>query len=500
MTLLPQQSELFPKMFQEKSPPESLVALAKSLRTDYGMLEEPVPAPELRERKAATVALAALRELFRIWGLDGSNFGSSHWNPLGSLISAGSKVVLKPNWVLHANKSGYGMDCLVTHTTVIEAVLEYVALARPGIVVLGDSPVQGCDFEALRTGCAVDQMASRFRERGMNLSICDFRRTLLPGGNLGRAKIEGVRGLEHFILFDLNRESLLEPLAQDARKFRVTMYDPDLMFKTHCPGRHQYLIAREIIEADTILNLPKLKSHKKACLTGALKNMVGINGHKEYLPHHRKGGSLSGGDCYEGASFFKSVAESLLDAANRSKPGAKQTLLAKSAGAMRRLAVSAGQDDNLEGSWHGNDTVWRTCIDLQRIALYGQLDGTLATTPQRRIVSITDAIIAGEGEGPMRPTPVPSGYLTGAINTAAAEWAHARLMGFDPRRIPLLRGAFTDFSYPLVDFLPSEIHLRSNEAEIPEGEIFPINGRAFSPSAGWKGYCELDATHNHKSR
>jgi uncharacterized protein (DUF362 family) len=464
--------------------------LARSRDANYGALERPVPAPELPDGIAGTVALATLRELLRVWGLDAAHFGLREWNPLGAFILPDSKVVLKPNWVFHWNKSGFGMDCLVTHTNVIEAVLEYVALARPGTVVIGDAPVQGCDFEALRRNCAVDQMVDRFRKRGINLTICDFRRTLLPEGTLGGAKIEEHRGMENFILFDLKKESLLEPLAPDAHKFRVTMYNPDLMFRTHSPGRHQYLIAREIIEADTILNLPKLKAHKKACVTGALKNMVGINGHKEYLPHHRKGGSLSGGDCYEGVSLFKSGAENLFDAANRFKAGAVQKLLARSAGISLRLAMYLGQDSNLEGSWYGNDTVWRTCIDLQRITHYGRVDGTLATRPQRRVVSITDAVIAGEGDGPMRPTPVPAGYLTGAINAAAAEWAHARLMGFDPHRIPLLLGAFKKFSFPLVDFLPSEIRLRNKDGEISEDAITPIDGRAFSPAAGWKGHCE----------
>lgn len=481
----------------EERPAENLVVLAQSRHTDYGALEDPVPAPELSGGKADAVAMAAVRELFQVWGLDASRFGSSQWNPLGIFISPGSKVVLKPNWVLHWNKSGCGMDCLVTHTSVIEAVLEYVALARPGSVVVGDSPVQGCDFETLRKSCGVDRIVDRFRNRGMNLSICDFRRTLLPSGELGGAKIEAHRGMEQFVLFDLKKDSLLEPLALDAQKFRVTMYNPNLMFRTHGPGRHQYLVAREIIEADTVLNLPKLKTHKKACLTGALKNMIGINGHKEYLPHHRKGGSSAGGDCYEGVSFFKSGAETLLDAANRSQPGTRQALLAKFASMMLRYAMLQGQDSNLEGSWYGNDTVWRTCLDLQRIVRYGRLDGTIAATPLRRVISITDAVVAGEGEGPMMPTPVLTGCLTGAINPAAAEWVHARLMGFDPRRIPLVLGAFTNFGYPLTDFPPSEILLRSKEAQLSEDEIFPVGGRAFDPAKGWRGHCELNGTRDN---
>jgi uncharacterized protein (DUF362 family) len=59
------------------------------------------------------------------------------------------------------------------------------------------------------------------------------------------------------------------------------------MAKTHHPGVHQYLVAKEVIEADIIINLPKLKTHRKAGVTCALKNLIGINGNKEYLPHHR---------------------------------------------------------------------------------------------------------------------------------------------------------------------------------------------------------------------
>src|SRR6185312_2947588 len=156
---------------------------------------------------------------------------------------------------------------------------------------------------------------------------------------------------------DLGSDSLLEPLAADAEKFRVTMYNPDLLQRSHSRGRHQYLIAREVLQADVVINLPKLKSHKKACVTGALKNLVGINGNKEYLPHHRKGGSEGGGDCYVGQPAWKRAAEDLLDVANRRSPGSTQAAFAWMAGAAERIAAKLGADENIEGSWYGNDTI-----------------------------------------------------------------------------------------------------------------------------------------------
>ena len=125
--------------------------------------------------------------------------------------------------------------------------------------------------------------------------IRDFRRTTCVFVDGVRVSTEGLQSEDRFVLFDLGRDSLLEPITDARDSFRVTCYDPRLLAKTHAPGRHRYLVARDIIDADVVINLPKLKTHKKAGITCALKNLIGINGNKEYLPHHRIGGSTSGG-------------------------------------------------------------------------------------------------------------------------------------------------------------------------------------------------------------
>lgn len=457
------------------------------------MLAEPLPAPELGAGQVVTVAQAALRELFSIWGLDEEAAGTSQWNPLGALIPPHARVVLKPNWVLHYNQGGAGLDCLVTHPSVIEAVLDYVALAHPSEVVVGDAPVQGCDLPALLGWSEMASLARRFGAGEPPARVADFRCTLLHGRGFGAERSENRRDSADYVLFDLAGESLLEAISSDAQRFRVTRYSPDLLGRTHAPGRHQYLVAREVIQADVVINLPKLKSHKKACVTGALKNVVGICGKKEYLPHHRKGSPGRGGDCYTGSSWLKRRAEDLLDAANRRPADWMQRLLGRSAREVARCARLLGADDNLEGAWYGNDTVWRTSLDLQRILRYGRLDGGLDGSPQRRVITITDAIIGGEGDGPLANTPIATGFLTGALNTAAAEWVHARLMGFDPNRIPLVRESFADFSHPLAAFRPTEIRVRMAGRELPAQEIWPFEGKCFRPPEGWRGHCELPA-------
>jgi hypothetical protein len=339
---------------------------------------------ELPQWTRPTSALITFRSLLAAAKLDSGNFGSSEWNPLRELIE-GKRVVLKPNWVTHINGSGYGLECLVTHPTVLEAIIHYVVKASPKSIVLGDAPIQGCDFNKLMSDSGTAEMIDRFATHGAPIEVKDFRRTILPEGKQTRKPLEACRPLDDFIVYDLGIESSLEGITSADSEFRVSMYNPDLLKRTHGRGKHQYLIARDLIEADLVISVPKLKTHKK---TGALKNLVGINGHKEYLPHHRKGNPRSGGDCYPEQSRIKAIIEELSDAANRAHGGVSRWLLGNALRAGTGLGRLLNVDDDCEGSWHGNDTVWRMVLDLQRILRYGRTDGTFAETPQRTFMSV----------------------------------------------------------------------------------------------------------------
>lgn len=477
--------------------PDYAVAAVRTA-SRYGISDNPEPAPELPGGVASTVAAAAVRQTLHLLDLDAANYGTPRWNPLGGCARPGARIVLKPNFVLHFNQGGYGLECLVTHPSVIEAILEYVALAKPSSVVLGDAPVQGCDFGKLREALGLDSLVDKFRRRGLPLELIDFRRTVMAGRRPGAERAEGVRSVGNFVLFDIGGESLLEPIASDSARFRVTMYNPELLGENHSAGRHRYLIAREIMEADLVINLPKLKTHKKAGVTGALKNLIGINGNKEFLPHHRKGGSNTGGDCYDGGSPLKLAAEHLYDFANRRPPGRLPAFTARVGEALGRCAALFGSDDNLEGAWHGNDTIWRTCLDLQRILRFGDPSGRMSESSQRIVFSLTDAIVGGQGEGPLANHPMLSGFLTASFNTAAAEWVNTRLMGFDPARIPLVREAFGRFRYPLAAFAPDAIRVRLEGREIGAADVVPFE-TPFEPASGWRGHCELKEIHDSMS-
>ncbi len=456
---------------------------------------EPCPAhqasagsPRATAPFSRTVIHDLLESLFQDAGLASLDTGVADPNPLGRLIRPGDTVVLKPNWVMDRNASGQGTGCLITNPAVIVAVLDYVLRASPGKVVVGDAPIQGCNLERLMEEGGYNQIKEQFRRLNAPIDWVDFRRTTLDKSKAIWERKTDLRQQEHYVLFDLGSQSLLEPISGGADRFRVTVYNPDLMRQRHALGKHQYLIAREIVEADVVINLPKLKMHGKAGITGALKNVVGINGNKEFLPHHRAGGADHGGDCYPGASRLKLAGERFLDAANR-RSGTANLAFRQFSRVSFKLARSLGEDANMEGSWYGNDTIWRTCLDLNRILYYGCKDGTLAQTPQRRVLTITDAIICGEGNGPLAPTPRPLGMLTCAANPLAADYLHAYLMGLDWTKIPLLREGFNQFSHPIASFCPEEIEVlfggRSFKQPWPEWNPVP-----FRPPVGWTGHCE----------
>ncbi|HWQ34190.1 MAG TPA: DUF362 domain-containing protein [Blastocatellia bacterium] len=380
--------------------------------------------------------------------------------PFGSVIQPGARVLIKPNFVLHENQGGWGMKPLITHASVVRAATAAALKAGAGQVIVGDAPVQGCDYERLLGESGLSEWAETLSARNPRFAgIRDFRRTTCEFVNGVRHERENRLPADQFLLFDLKRDSLLEAVTDQDESFRVTCYDPRLLARTHAPGRHQYLIAREVIEADVVINLPKLKTHKKAGLTCALKNLVGINGNKEYLPHHRLGGSHNGGDCYPGGSVVKRTLEFVYDRQNTTASLRARTLWQQAAVQLNRVLHLTGDNVGIEGSWSGNDTIWRTTLDLNRVLMYGRTDGTLARTVQRRVIHLVDAIVAGQGDGPLASQPLALGLLLGGNNPAAVDYIGAQLLGYSPQRLPLVREAFADFRWPLTTFTPDEVLL-----------------------------------------
>lgn len=388
---------------------------------------------------------AALARLWPAWG-------RLPENPFGGWVGPGGTVVIKPNWVMDHNPQGHSLEPLVTHASLIRLMIEACAVAMEGAgtVIIGDCPLQGCDFRALLHRNRIPELLESIRADcpGLRVEVQDWRLTMLPrqgglAGNviapqLGRHDAAAA-SLRDYELVDVGSDSFLEEISDYARDFRVAMYKPSLMRAHHQPGRHEYLVAKCARQADLFINLPKMKTHVKAGLTGALKNLVGINGHKEFLPHHIKGSYFEGGDGYCQSNPFSRRADRWYDQWWETYEGmsvARRRVFALVHRLLRAAAVGTGGSWVRAGGWSGNETLWRTILDLNHLLYFG------VRTP-KQIITLVDGIVAGEGEGPLQPSPKAAGLLIAGENPAYIDAVLAHLMGYNLSRIPVIYHALT---------------------------------------------------------
>ena len=391
----------------------------------------------------------AVEEVFRQLGLDRGRAGAPEWNPLGDLVSPGDRVVIKPNFVssrnLHERITDLKLQASSTHGSLLRPVIDYAlrAAGPRGQVRVVDCPVEGCEIDEVVRPLGVVAMLQALRDRGHDLGFIDLRyfrvapRFLLDdvrrfgrSFNLGLLVRERLAGdPAGYRVVDLGEASRFEdhhaPFGQLCFH-RSHRYTP---VAHHRRGHHEYGMPASVLRADVIINLPKLKTHKKTGVTLALKSVIGLSHEKYWLPHFTAGHPGEGGDEYDRPQGPADRLESLL---SRVPLPGDHSLVA-------RAPRVAAPSRIIDGSWEGNETLWRTILDLNRALLFADRDGKLRDSPQRRYLAIVDGIVAGEGEGPMGATPVRAGLLVGGRDPSLVDHAAAGAMGFDPGRIPLVR-------------------------------------------------------------
>lgn len=258
----------------------------------------------------------SVRESFHLQGWDAIHYGTSDWNPLGEFIKPGDQVLIKPNFVMDINRSGDGTDCLYTNPSVVAPVIDYavIAMRGKGSIIIGDAPMQECDFSNLLWESGYDILADFYQKKGIPLEIVDFRElTSVVEGGVHKQMISD-RSTTGTII-DLGSDSL-HAGNDSAKNFRVTNYDPRILNSHHTKIKHEYYVSNILLKADVVINMPKPKTHRKAGITASLKNFVGINVRKEYLPHHTKGSVDEGGDEYPTKDLIHSIRSGIYDRRN----------------------------------------------------------------------------------------------------------------------------------------------------------------------------------------
>jgi hypothetical protein len=134
----------------------------------------------------------------------------------------------------------------------------------------------------------------------------------------------------------------------------------------------------------------------------------------------------------------------------------------------------------IAAGWYGNDTCWRMVMDLNLIAVYGTNKGKITDRPQRLVYSLCDGIIGGQGNGPLNPIPLPLGIISFSNNSAVTDIAAATLMGFDVKKIPLLKAALAEIKH-------KEIEIKLNDKNVNINDLRKISTTTIPP-IGWSNY------------
>ncbi len=437
-----------------------------------------------------------VRRILQGMGLDEERLGTSQWNPLSDLVPPGGRVTVKPNMVRHWNENkDDSWQTVVTHWAVVRPLVDYALLAvgPGGHVTVGDAPHWDCNMNILERLIDIPAFRKHYDQTAPgHVDFIDFRPEYFAASGVSKCQPRPLPGdPEGYTLVDLKNNSMFADPCLNPKLFYGVGYDNRATVRAHSHGRHQYRIAGSALDCDLFINVPKLKTHHLLGITTAMKNLVGINGDKNYLPHFRIGFTNKGGDQYPRRTlnlllryWINRHAMPIL---------ARSYLLTKIWGRLLGLFhMMGGKNPYAGGGWIGNDTVWRMTLDLNRILLYARKDGTLDPDQKaRQYLTVVDGIVAGEGEGPMNVQSRRAGVLLGAGNPLACDLTALRIMGFDPQRAKLISEGLRDHPLPISRIRkPEEIDLatcatgRSPQWDTTHWDDLP--DYHFIPPTGWE--------------
>jgi uncharacterized protein (DUF362 family) len=419
-------------------------------------------------------AYDGLRNSFYLLEMDIKNYNTLNWNPLCNVVKPGDNVVVKPNYVQHVNYSEQDYNSVVVHTSLIRAIIDYIliALKGNGKITIADAPLWDADFDVIIKRMQVNELLMFYKENNIEIDLIDMRRmrvTQKHGLVVDRRFNEEM--IKNSKVIDLSNKSEFCGFEKYENFLNGMDYNRSKTVKHHSNGKHEYCVSKVILDADVIINMPKLKTHKKSGITLSMKNLVGINVDKNFLPHYRIGMPLEGGDEYPDLDTltkkicskilrwcidvflmraekfmvpiltpFFSIYGFILRRLQKKRP---ESILGNTHPGYNQMLINSiykvifGSDIRA-GNWEGNDTIWRMIIDLNKILIYADKKGFIKHTPQRRHFSIVDGIVGGEKDGPMNPDPVYSNVLVCGFNPFHVDIAAAKVMGFNIDKIKVL--------------------------------------------------------------
>lgn len=486
----------------QNDPSQPVTAVFRLPSACYGTTPPFHPGAEYLEYRGGNLGgrndvYEGVRQLLQMLGLDQPRYGTAKWNPLGVIVRPGDKVVVKPNLISHAHRHlSDEWEQVITHGSLIRAVVDYVmiALEGRGEIYIADGPQLDADWDEIMRRTGIQQICDWYQSKGtVPVQLLDLRDTWedVRGDVLyGTSALPGDPG--GAVEVDLGSRSRFHGHAGAGRYYGAT-YDQAETNYHHSEGRHQYRLSKTAASADVLINLPKMKTHKKTGVTLCLKNLVGVNSGRNWLPHHTDGDPSNGGDQFREPSLRSKSERFGVRSLERLTLSYPKVFAPIYRIAKRISTPFYGNTRQVirSGNWSGNDTCWRMVQDINRSLLYSH-GNTFPTPRPKRFFTIVDGVVGGDVEGPASPDRYEAGVLIAGVNPVAVDCAAARLMGFDPMRIPMLRESFAPSDLPLASFSYDDITIRSNLPEWvgPLANLKDHDTYHFQAHFGWQGAIE----------
>ena len=395
----------------------------------------------------------AVRQSFFLLGLDRERFDTPEWNPLRGIVEPGQRVLIKPNFVSSVHWAGGELQAVITHGSVIRAVVDYVirSLEGEGQIVIADSPERTADFAEIISVTGLEVILDFYQAMrdvlgDVEILVRDMRRQYVEYGYGAIARCQELAGDPNgYTLVTLQREdSAFAGLSQQQlRRLYGADYNRRETLRAHTKEYHQYDIANTVLGSDVVISLPKLKTHYRVGTTLNCKGFIGTAGNKNLLPHRILGDPSNGGDTYERpaasarARFYRwlddFLKDELLGRAENVYTALAYSLILR--GARGFLRPPREEIHYHGGCWYGNDTTWRSVVDMTRIVHYADEAGRIMPTIQRQMFSVVDGIVGGDVDGPMKLRSRRAGVVLSGQDMVAVDVVATSLMGFDPLKL-----------------------------------------------------------------
>lgn len=417
---------------------------------------------------------------------------SDYINPEGC-----KRIFVKPNMVIDPQKGEeQNWIATVTNPSLIEAVLIVLKtkVKTPVEVIIGDAPMAASNHNKTLKLLRIHEIIQKYQSNDFQIQLIDIREwhwKYVANMCVSRKKLLG--DPKGNIKVNLAKNSAFAD--KDCKNYEAfDNINPVCEF--HNDNDNIYSISASVLEADMFINLPKLKTHRIAGMTCAMKNLVGINSNKNCVPHNTCGTEMEGGDscpsnrsnAFDETKGIGGFARKIL---RKKNPVLNYCLVPIKIiyDQLRPASQKIGW-----GMWYGNDTIWRSIIDLNRIVLYSDKKGYMQDSIQRKYICIADAIVSGEGEGPLHPIPKKTDVMLVSDNPFAVDMAAAEMMGFDYMKIPFLyKQLNNNMRYPITSCKKEdEVVIEIDNREMSVRGMEKYFEFKFLPTGGWIGHIEKE--------